>query len=405
LGALEGKAQSGGTIVASAFGTSVPLASTFASVEIRSVRHSIGPSLEWPMAASDAAKPYRLSVLDLSPVPTGSSSRQALQNTLNLARLAEDLGYTRYWLAEHHNTPLIASSAPEVMIGHVADITRRIRVGSGGVMLPNQAPLRVAESFRVLEALHPGRVDLGIGRAPGTDPITTLALRRSREAMGADDFPVRLEELLGFLDGEFPENHPFQRIRAMPDDVPMPEVWLLGTSDFSAQLAAMLGLRYAYAHHIVPENALTSPRIYRENFKPSPHLAAPETLLCMSVLCAETDERAVELARPMELTLLRFRQGRMSRFPSVAEATAYPYTPDERHIIALSRERFFAGSPDRVRAHITSLADRASVSEIMITTMAHDHADRRRSYELLAEAFSLPRSSEASRASSHSTET
>ena len=161
------------------------------------------------MPSAGAEKSCRLSVLDLSPVPAGSSSREALQNTLDLARLAEDLGYTRYWLAEHHNTPLIASSAPEVMIGHVADVTRRIRVGSGGVMLPNQAPLSVAESFRVLEALHPGRVDLGIGRAPGTDPITTLALRRSREAMGADDFPVRLEELLGFLDGEFSENHPF----------------------------------------------------------------------------------------------------------------------------------------------------------------------------------------------------
>jgi luciferase family oxidoreductase group 1 len=165
----------------------------------------------------------------------------------------------------------------------------------------------------------------------------------------------------------------------------------------------MLGLRYAYAHHIVPENALTSLRIYRENFKPSAHLASPETLLCMSVLCAETDERAAELARPMELTLLRFRQGRMSRFPSVTEATEYPYTPEERHIIALSRERFFAGSPARVRAHITALADRAGVSEIMITTMAHDHADRRRSYELLAEAFSLPRASEGSSLSSHST--
>ena len=354
------------------------------------------------MASAPAEKPYRLSVLDLSPVPSGSSSRQALQNTLDLARLAEDLGYWRYWLAEHHNTPLIASSAPEVMIGHVADVTRRIRVGSGGVMLPNQAPLRVAESFRVLEALHPGRVDLGIGRAPGTNPITTLALRRSREAMGADDFPVRLEELLGFLDGEFPENHPFQRIRAMPDDVPMPEVWLLGTSDFSAQLAAMLGLRYAYAHHIVPESALTSLRIYRENFKPSAHLAAPETLFCMSVLCAETDQRAAELARPMELTLLRFRQGRMSRFPSVAEATGYPYTPEERQVIALSRQRFFAGSPARVREHITTLADRAGVSEIMITTMAHDHADRRRSYELLAEAFLLPRETQDARSSSGS---
>jgi luciferase family oxidoreductase group 1 len=257
------------------------------------------------------------------------------------------------------------------------------------MMLPNHAPLHVAETFRVLEALHPGRVDLGIGRAPGTDPITTLALRRSREAMGADDFPVRLEELLGFLDGEFAENHPFERVRAMPDDVPSPEIWLLGTSDFSAQLAAMLGLRYAYAHHIVPENALSSLRIYRENFRPSKHLAAPEALIGMSVLCAETDERAAELARPMELTLLRFRSGKMGRFPTVAEATNYPYTPEERHIISLSRHRFFAGSPARVRKHVTDLADKGGVSEIMITTMTHDHADRRRSYELLAEAFSL----------------
>jgi luciferase family oxidoreductase group 1 len=336
-----------------------------------------------------AEQSYRLSVLDLSPVSSGSSSREALHNTLDLARLAEDLGYTRYWLAEHHNTPLIASSAPEVMIGAVANATRRIRVGSGGMMLPNHAPLHVAETFRVLEALHPGRVDLGLGRAPGTDPITTLALRRSREAMSADDFPVRLEELLGFLDGEFPENHPFERIRAMPDDVPVPEIWLLGTSDFSAELAAMLGLRYAYAHHIVPESALTSLRIYNENFRPSRHLAAPESLLGMSVLCAETDERAAELARPMELTLLRFRSGKMGRFPTVEEATDYPYTPEERYVISRGRERFFAGSPARVRKHITDLAAKTGVHEIMITTMAHEHADRRRSYELLAEAFSL----------------
>jgi luciferase family oxidoreductase group 1 len=338
-----------------------------------------------------AEESYQLSVLDLSPVSSGSSSREALRNTLDLARLAEDLGYTRYWLAEHHNTPLIASSAPEVMIGAVANATRRIRVGSGGMMLPNHAPLHVAEAFRVLEALYPGRVDLGLGRAPGTDPITTLALRRSREAMSADDFPVRLEELLGFLDGEFPENHPFELIRAMPDDVSVPEIWLLGTSDFSAELAAMLGLRYAYAHHIVPESALTSLRIYNQNFCSSRHLLAPESLLAMSVLCAESDERAAELARPMELTLLRFRSGKMGRFPTVEEATDYPYTPEERAVISRGRERFFAGSPGRVRTHITDLAAKAGVREIMITTMAHEHADRRRSYELLAEAFSLAR--------------
>jgi luciferase family oxidoreductase group 1 len=332
---------------------------------------------------------YRLSVLDVSPVPSGSSSADALRNTLDLAQLADELGYTRYWLAEHHNTPLIASSVPEVMIGHVAAVTRRIRVGSGGVMLPNHAPLKVAESFRVLEALHPGRVDLGLGRAPGTDSLTALALRRSREALSADDFPAQLDELLGFLDGGFPDNHPFQRIRAMPDDVPMPEIWLLGSSDFSAELAARLGLRFAFAHHISPWPAVGALRFYSSQFRPSPKLAQPESILAVSVLCAETDERAEELAKPLELTLLRFRQGRMGRFPSQAEAAAYPYTPEEREIIQANRARSIIGSPRRVRERILGLAEQAKVEEIMITTMTHDHQDRRRSYELLAEAFSL----------------
>src|SRR6202050_2981571 len=216
-----------------------------------------------------AAKSYRLSVLDVSPVAAGSTSSDALRNTLDLAQLADRLGFTRYWLAEHHNTPLIASSAPEIMIGHGADVTRRIRVGSGGMMLPNHTPLKVAETFRVLEALPPGRVDLGIGRAPGTDSLTALALRRSRELLGADDFPARLQDLLTFLDHGFPPGHPLERIRAMPDDVPMPEVWLLGSSDFSAELAARLGLRFAFAHHIQPFPAIAALRMYREHFEPS----------------------------------------------------------------------------------------------------------------------------------------
>ncbi len=267
---------------------------------------------------------YRLSVLDLSPVASGSTSSDALRNTLDLARLADELGYTRYWLAEHHNTQLIASSTPEVMIGHVASVTKRIRVGSGGVMLPNHAPLHVAEAFRVLEALHPGRIDLGLGRAPGTDSLTALALRRSREALSADDFPQRLDELLAFLDGGFPENHPFQQVRAMPDDVPPPDVWLLGSSDFSSQLAAHLGVGFAFAHHINPLPAVRALREYQDNFHPSARMAKPEAILGVSVVCAETDEKAELLARPLELTLLRFRQGRSARFPSVAEATDYP---------------------------------------------------------------------------------
>jgi luciferase family oxidoreductase group 1 len=334
---------------------------------------------------------YRLSVLDVSPVASGSTSVEALNNTLDLAQLADELGYTRYWLAEHHNTQLIASSTPEVMIGHVASATKRIRVGSGGVMLPNHAPLHVAEAFRVLEALHPGRIDLGLGRAPGTDSLTALALRRSREALSADDFPQRLAELLAFLDGGFPPNHPFESVSAMPDDVPSPDVWLLGSSDFSSQLAAHLGLGFAFAHHINPLPAVKALRDYQDYFHPSVRVANPEAILAISVVCAETDEKAEILARPLELVLLRFRQGKSARFPSVEEATEYPYTPEDREIIRYNRQRTFVGSPETVRGRVSELASQAGVEEIMVTTMTHDHADRRRSYELLAHAFGLQR--------------
>src|ERR1700728_798534 len=335
------------------------------------------------------ATKYPLSVLDISPVPSGSSSSDALRNTLDLAKLTDALGYSRYWLAEHHNTALIASTSPEVMIGHVADVTQRMRVGSGGIMLPNHAPLKVAETFRVLEALHPGRIDLGLGRAPGTDPMTALALRRSREAVGADDFPARLQDLLTFLDHGFPPGHPLERIRAMPDDVPMPEVWLLGSSDFSAELSARLGLRFAFAHHIQPLPAIAALRMYREHCQPSEYLKEPEALIGVSVVCAETDARAEEIARPLQLTLLRFRSGKMGRFPSIEEATNYPYTPDEREIMEMNRDRNFVGSPKTVRKRLAQLADADDVNEIIVTTMTHEHADRRRSYELLAEAFDL----------------
>ena len=337
---------------------------------------------------ADSTK-FKLSVLDVSPVASGSTSTEALRNTLDLAQLTDRLGFTRYWLAEHHNTPLIASSAPEIMIGHVADVTKNIRVGSGGIMLPNHTPLKVAETFRVLEALHPGRVDLGLGRAPGTDPLTAVALRRSRAALDADDFPARLEDLLHFLDHGFPPNHPLERLRAMPDDVPMPEIWLLGSSDFSAALSAKMGLRFAFAHHIAPWPAIAALRMYRNEFQPSEALKQPEALIGVSVVCAETDARAEELARPLQLTLLRFRTGRMGRFPSIEEATNYQYSPDEKMLIESNRDRSFVGSPARVRAQLTQLAEQAGVDEIMVTTMTHEHADRRRSYELLAEAFGL----------------
>ena len=322
-------------------------------------------------------------------MPSGSTSRDALLNTLDLAKLADELGYTRYWLAEHHNTPLIASSSPEIMIAEVANVTRRMHVGSGGIMLPNHTSLKVAETFRVLQALHPGRIDLGLGRAPGTDPITALALRRSREAVNADDFPEQLDELLAYLNGEQPKSAIFQQIRAMPDDVLPPDIWILGSSDYSAHLSAQLGLRFAFAHHIQPGPAVAALNFYHQNFRPSRWLKEPQSMIGVSAVCADTDARAEELARSLELTLLRFRTGKRARLPTVAEATEYPYTDVERAIMKESRERFFVGSPQTVREQLTNLAERCGTREIMVTTMIHDHGERRHSYELLAEAFGL----------------
>lgn len=330
-----------------------------------------------------------LSVLDLSPVGSGSSSPQALRNTLDLARLVDGLGYTRYWLAEHHNIPSVASSAPEVLIGHVASETARIRVGSGGIMLPNHSPLKVVETFRVLEALHPGRIDLGIGRAPGTDGMTALALRRSREALGADDFPEQLAELFAFASDGFPDDHPFRSITATPNDVPLPPVTLLGSSGYSAQLSASLGLGFAFAHHISPAGAVPAMRAYRSGFVPSAELARPEAILALSVICAETDEEARYLAASLDLVLLRLRTNQRGPLPTPEEALAYPYTAAERALIESLRPMYMAGSPETVRAKINELAAATGADEVMILTTVHDHAARRRSYELLADAFEL----------------
>lgn len=334
--------------------------------------------------------PIRLSVLDLSPVPSGSSSADALQNTLDLARFAEETGYERYWLAEHHNTSLLASPAPEVMIGHVASVTKRIRVGSGGIMLPNHSPLKVAETFRLLEALHPGRIDLGIGRAPGTDQMTALALRRSRAALAVDDFPQQFAELLAFFSGSFPDNHPFIKVKAIPADVPTPRIWLLGSSDFSARLAAQTGLGFAFAHHINPLPAVEALRLYHEQFRPSNYFAEPNSILAVSAICAETDARAQELASSADLTLLRFQKGNhQGALPAVDEAKAYPYTDYDLEIIKANRARLFVGSPATLREQLSRFAEHTGVREIMITTMIHEHALRRRSYALLADAFAL----------------
>src|ERR687891_376637 len=235
---------------------------------------------------------FGLSILDVSPVSSGLNGAQALRNTLELARLADRLGYERYWLAEHHNLPSIASSAPEIMIGHVAGVTQKIRVGAGGIMLPNHAPLKVAETFRVLEALHPGRIDLGIRRAPGTDPVTATALRRSEDGLGADDFPERFGELLAFSGDGFPKDHPFRSVVAMPSDIGLPPIWLLGSSGYSAKAAGELGLGYAFASHFSPTDPAPAMRAYRESFEPSESFERPSAVLAVAPTCAATRERA-----------------------------------------------------------------------------------------------------------------
>jgi luciferase family oxidoreductase group 1 len=335
---------------------------------------------------SDESMP--LSVLDLSPVPTGTRPSQALHESLELARTAEEAGYHRYWLAEHHNIASVVSSSPEVMIAAVAAATSTIRVGSGGIMLPNHSPLKVAETFRVLAALHPGRIDLGIGRAPGTDQRTALALRRSREALSADDFPEQYAELRAYAEG-FPAGHPFAPISAQPDDVPLPPVWILGSSAYGGQAAAALGTGFAYAGHfgnLDPAGVIGS---YREMFQPSPQQAEPHAILALAAIVAETEERAQALSRANELSMLRLRSGRPGPLPSPEEATQYPWSEGERAAVEEWAGLVSVGTPDKVAADLDRRARAAGADELIITTNIHDPAERRHSYALLASTWGL----------------
>jgi luciferase family oxidoreductase group 1 len=330
-----------------------------------------------------------LSVLDLSPVRSGATQAQALHDTLDLARFVDGLGYKRYWLAEHHAIPSVASSAPEVLIGHVAAATRNLRVGSGGIMLPNHAPLRVVEEFKVLEALHPGRIDLGIGRAPGTDQLTALALRRSREAMLADDFDSQLAELLAFGGARpFRANHPFARITAIPADVPLPPVFLLGSSDYSAQAAAVTGLGFAFAAHINPHGATDALRDYRTRFVPYEG-SRPHAILALSVVVGEDDAHAAELASSSRLAMVRLRSGRPGPIPSVEEALAYEYAGQEAALAQKLDHVLIAGGPERVRARIEELVVASAADEVIVTSHIHDPAERRGSYARLADALGI----------------
>jgi luciferase family oxidoreductase group 1 len=320
-----------------------------------------------------------LSVLDLAPIGTGSTATEALATSTALVRLAEELGFRRYWVAEHHGMPGIASSSPSVLIAHLAAVTDRIRVGSGGVMLPNHPPLVVAEQFGTLDALHPGRIDLGIGRAPGTDPRTARALRRGVDALGADDFPEHLAELLAYFRGEGP-------VTAVPATGQAPAVWLLGSSGYSAQLAGLLGLPFAFAHHFSAENTLPALELYRRMFRPSDVLDRPYAMVAAAVLCAPDDAQARRLALPSALQNLALRQGRPGPVPTPEDAAAYPYSAEERRFVEQRLGGQVIGSPETVRAGVADLVERTGVDELMVVTSTHAGADRLRSYRLLAQA-------------------
>jgi luciferase family oxidoreductase group 1 len=333
-----------------------------------------------------------LSVLDLAPVGDGASAGDAVAASLELARRADELGFTRFWLAEHHSMPGIASSAPAVLIGAVAAATREIRVGSGGVMLPNHAPLVVAEQFGTLAALHPGRIDLGLGRAPGTDPRTAAALRRSAEPLGPDDFPEQLGELACFLTGEFPDGHPYRQIRSVPQADQPPPIWLLGSSLYSAELAGLLGLPFAFAHHFSSAHTLPALERYRSSFRTGRALDEPYAMVTVQAVCAPTDEEAERIALPAALSFLRLRQGQPGTLPTPEQAAEYPWSDMEREFVAQRRDGQAVGSPDTVRDALQALLKATEPDELMITTLVHSPQDRLRSTELVRGLFAdLPR--------------
>ena len=319
-----------------------------------------------------------LSILDVAPVSSKGDAGEALSHTTELARQAEAWGYHRFWVAEHHNMPAIASSSPAVLLAHLAAVTSTIRVGSGGVMLPNHAPLVVAEQFGTLESLHPGRIDLGIGRAPGTDQRTALALRRTMQGLSAEDFPAELAELIAMLAGDP------SRPQAVPAAAGLPQVWLLGSSDFSARLAGLLGLPFSFAHHFSAVNTEPALAIYRQSFRPSQWLDEPYAMVAVSATCADTDERAEYLAKPGWLASLRMQAGTPIRLPSPEEAAGYEFSPAERAFIEHRKAGQALGSPQTVASQLSELLRRTGADELMLTHLIYGLEDRLRSYQLIA---------------------
>ena len=328
---------------------------------------------------------FDLSLQDLAPIAEGTSTAEAMHETVLLAQEADRLGYTRLWYAEHHGMPSIASSVPEILIGSAADHTANIRVGSGGVMLLNHAPLRIAEAYRTLEALHPGRIDLGIGRAPGGDGYAMRALRSG----GGEEFSAYLAELMAFDEDGFPSDHPFSRVPVSPGGIRLPPKWLLGSSGASAQAAGQIGFGYAFAAHFSHTPAAPAFAAYRDAFVPSEHFPEPRTILCLSVICAPTDEEAQFLGISQAVNWARFVTGEQRQLTSPEKAMEHQLTPQQQQVIDHQSSLWLVGSPERMAETITEKAVAAGADEVMITTTIHSYELRRRSYRLLAEALGI----------------
>ncbi|MDQ3292529.1 MAG: LLM class flavin-dependent oxidoreductase [Bacteroidota bacterium] len=339
-------------------------------------------------------KKIRLSVLDQSPIRKMGTARQALQETIQLAKTADKLGYTRFWVSEHHNTRGLAGSTPEVLIAHLAGKTHYIRVGSGGVMLPHYSALKVAENFRMLETLFPGRIDLGIGRAPGTDRLTAQALN-PYNTFSEQDFIQQLTDLGHYLNDTFEPGTDLARIQAIPSAETVPPVWLLSSSGQSGVFAAHFGFGFSFAHFINPNGGPQMVKSYRENFQASDNLSTPEANASIFVLCADTEKKAQELQAVMDLLMLRIEKGIRAGVPPYEDAVAQEYTEAELARIQYNRQRMVAGTPEQVKLKLTQMAAEYDVDELVIVTITYDFADRLRSYELLAQAFELPSPSSA----------
>ncbi|MGZ0085642.1 LLM class flavin-dependent oxidoreductase [Caldibacillus thermoamylovorans] len=331
--------------------------------------------------------PLELSVLDQSPIAEGTTAEEALANTVRLAQFVEELGYKRFWVSEHHDTSSLAGSSPEVLLGYIGAKTSRIRIGSGGVMLPHYSAYKVAENFHVLAGLAPGRVDLGVGRAPGGMPRATMALHDGKQRP-INRYPEQIDELLGYLHDALPPVHPLYGVKAAPIVQSPPDVWLLGSSSETAKLAAEKGLPYVFAQFINGDGGEAAMRLYRERFAPSSYLDKPRSMVAVFAVCAESEEKAEWIAGSLDLALLMIEQGMaVNGIPAPEQAAAYRYSPYERQRVADNRRRMIVGSPARVKDELYRLSEAYETDEIMLVTITYDFHDKLTSFRLIAEAI------------------